>query len=152
MYFLSLSPPPLRNSVGPASPTPPEPRPQAVREDHPSPDGSEREAAPHPADVLQRQPATGRPDEGAAGGDDRPEPQGDPRVVSEQALQGQEEVHHDEAAPAAAAQRQNREFWSFSVHDASGCMKKGNCVKFSAGHNYAQSLSKAMWAMLLKVR
>ena len=99
----------LRTGFGPASPPPPEPRPQAVREDHPDPDGAEREAAPHPADLLQRQPAAGRPDEGAAGGDDRPEPAGDPRLVPEQALQRQEEVHPHEAAAVSVTQRQNRE-------------------------------------------
>lgn len=115
LHFQNLSPP-LRNSVGQTSPSPPEPRPQTVGEDDPSSDGLEREAAPHPADVLQRQPTTGRSDEGAAGGDDRPQPQGDPRLVSEQALQGQEEVHLDEAAPAATAQRQNREFSFVLLH------------------------------------
>ena len=114
--------PTCRRGFGPASSPPPEPRPQAVGEDDPGPDGAEREAAPHPADLLQRQPATGRPDEGAAGGDDRPEPQGDPRLVSEQALQRQEEVHPDEADPAAAAQRQNRE----SAQLFTGCLP---CLK-----------------------
>lgn len=104
-----------RDSFGPASSSSTKPCPQAVREDHPGPDGAEREAAPHPADLLQRQPATGRSDEGAAGGDDRPEPKGDPRLVSEQALQRQEEIHHDEAAPTAATQRQNREFGIFKL-------------------------------------
>ena len=87
-------------AAGPAS----EPRPQAVGEDDAGPDGAEREAAPHVADLLQRQPEARRADEGAAGGDDRPEPQGDPGLVPEQALQRQEEVDPHEAAPAAAAQ------------------------------------------------
>lgn len=89
------------SAAGPA----PEPRPQAVGKDDAGADGAEREAAAHAADVLQRQPEAGRADEGAAGRDDGPEPAGDPRVVPEQALQRQEEVHPDEAAPAAAAQR-----------------------------------------------
>ena len=103
---------PGHGAAGPAS----EPRPQAVGEDDAGQDGAEREAAPHPADLLQRQPATGRPDEGAAGGDDRPEPQGDPRLVSEQALQRQEEVHPDEAASITATLRQNREFMFVYFH------------------------------------
>lgn len=89
------------SAAGPA----PEPRPQAVGKDDAGADGAEREAAAHAADVLQRQPEAGRADEGAAGRDDGPEPAGDPRLVPEQALQRQEEVHPDEAAPAAAAQR-----------------------------------------------
>lgn len=96
-------PPPCRpcdRAAGPAS----EPRPQAVREDDAGQDGAEREATPHAADVLQRQPEAGRTDEGAVGGDDRPEPQGDPGLVPEQALQRQEEVDPHEAAPAAATQ------------------------------------------------
>lgn len=116
--LISFSPyrlffPLLRHSLGAPSSSSPEPCSQAVREDHPSPDSAERKAAAHPADLLQRQPATGRSDEGAACGDDRPEPQGDPRLVSKQALQGQEKVHPDEAAAAAATQRQNREFGMF---------------------------------------
>lgn len=91
---------PGHGAAGPAS----EPRPQAVGEDHAGQDGAEREAAPHSADLLQRQPETGRPDEGAAGGDDRPQPQGHPGLVPEQALQRQKEIHPHEAAPAAAAQ------------------------------------------------
>ena len=82
-------------------------RPQTAGKDHSSPDGAEREAAAHAAHLLQRQPEAGRPDEGAAGGDDGPESAGDPGLVPEQALQGQEEEPADEAAPAAADQRQN---------------------------------------------
>uniref|UniRef100_A0A8C9EHE9 Uncharacterized protein n=1 Tax=Pavo cristatus TaxID=9049 RepID=A0A8C9EHE9_PAVCR len=80
---------------------------QSGREDHPRADGAEREAATHAADLLRRQPETRRPDEGAAGGDDGAQPARHPRLVPEQALQGQEEVHPHEAAPAAAAQRQD---------------------------------------------
>ena len=88
-------------AAGPAS----EPRPQTVGEDDADPDGAEREAAPHPADLLQRQPEARRADEGAADGDDQPEPQGDPGLVPEQALQRQEEDHPDEADAIAASQR-----------------------------------------------
>lgn len=84
-------------------------RAQAGREDDQGADCSQREATAHAADVLRRQPAARRAHEGAASGDDRPEPAGHPRVVPEQALQGQEEVHPHEAAPAAAAQRQGGE-------------------------------------------
>ena len=96
--------PVLRRPGGGAPAPPSEPRPQAVGEDDAGEDGAEREAAAHAADVLQRQPEAGRADEGAAGGDDRPEPPGHPGLVPEQALQGQEEVAAHEAAPAAAAQ------------------------------------------------
>lgn len=82
---------------------------QSGREDHPREDGAEREAAAHAADLLRRQPETRRPDEGAAGGDDGAQPARHPCLVPEQALQGQEEVHPHEAAPAAAAQRQDGE-------------------------------------------
>lgn len=99
MFLLHL----CRPSDGAAGPTS-EPRPQAVGEDDTGPDGAEREAAPHVADMLQRQPETRCADEGAAGGDDRPESPGDPGLVPEQALQRQEEVDPDEAAPAAATQ------------------------------------------------
>ena len=67
---------------------------------------AEREAAPHAQDLLQRQPSTWRPDEGAADRDDRPVPQGHPCLVPEQALQGQEEVHVAEADAAAAGEGQ----------------------------------------------
>uniref|UniRef100_A0A8P0NSY8 ISL LIM homeobox 2 n=1 Tax=Canis lupus familiaris TaxID=9615 RepID=A0A8P0NSY8_CANLF len=82
-------------------------RAQAGGEDDPRADGAQREAAAHPADLLRRQPAARRAHEGAAGGDDGPEPAGHPRLVPEQAVQGQEEVHPHEAAAAAAAQRQD---------------------------------------------
>lgn len=82
----------------------PEPRPQAVGEDDACQDRAEREAAPHAADLLQRQPEAGRADEGAAGGDDRPEPQSDSGLVPEQTLQRQEEGATDEAAAATATQ------------------------------------------------
>lgn len=82
-----------------------EPRPQAVGEDNAGQDGAERETAPHVADLLQRQPEAGRADEGAAGGNDWPEPKGDPGLVPEQALQRQKEIYPHEAAPAAAAER-----------------------------------------------
>lgn len=91
---------PSDGAAGPAS----EPRSQAVREDDSRKDGAEREAASHVANLLQREPAAGRADEGAAGGNDRPQSQSHPGVVPEQALQGQEEIHPHEAASAAAAQ------------------------------------------------
>ena len=100
MYFL----PARRPGDGAAGPAQ-KPRPQAVGEDDARPDGAEREAAPHAADLLQRQPAARRADEGAAGGDDRPQPAGHPGVVPEQALQRQEAQHPDEAAAAAAPLR-----------------------------------------------
>lgn len=89
----------LRPAAGPTAP-----RPQAAREDHPRADCAEREAAAHLADLLRRKPPARRTHEGATGGDDRPQPARDPGLVSEQAVQGQEAEHHDEAAPAAAAQ------------------------------------------------
>lgn len=61
-------------------------RAQAAGEDHAGPDGAEREAAAHAADLLQRQPAARRAHEGAAGGDDRAEPARHPGLVPEQAL------------------------------------------------------------------
>jgi len=51
--------------------------------------------------VLQREPATRRPHEGAAGGDDRSEPASHQGLVSKQTLQGQEEGNPDEATAAA---------------------------------------------------
>lgn len=78
-------------------------RAQADGEDDPRADRAQREAAAHSADVLCCQPAAGRTHEGAAGGDDWPEPAGHPRLVPEQALQGQEEIHPHETAAAAAA-------------------------------------------------
>lgn len=89
----------LRAAAGPAAP-----RPQAAREDHPRSDCAERETAPHLADLLCRQPQARRTHEGATGRDDWPQPPRDPGLVSKQAVQGQEAEHHDEAAPAAAAQ------------------------------------------------
>ncbi|OWK51621.1 hypothetical protein RLOC_00007509 [Lonchura striata] len=80
---------------------------QGGREDHPRADGAEREAAAHAADLLRCQPAPRRPDEGAACGNDGAQSPRHPRLVPEQALQGQEKVHSHEAAPAAAAQRQD---------------------------------------------
>lgn len=59
--------------------------------------------------MLQREPAARRAHERAARGDDGTEPAGHPRLVSEQALQGQEAQPADEAAPAAATQRQDGE-------------------------------------------
>lgn len=85
------------------------PRPQTAREDHPSPDGTEREAAAYAADLLQRQPEARCPDEGATGRDDRPQPASDPRLVPEQAVQGQEEKPADEATATATTQRQDGE-------------------------------------------
>jgi hypothetical protein len=79
-------------------------RAQAGGEDNPGTDCAQREATAYPADVLRRQSAARRAHERAASRDDRLEPAGHPRVVSEQALQGQEEVHSHEAATAAATQ------------------------------------------------
>lgn len=101
--------------AGTCAPAPtPQPRPQAVGEDDPCAHCAQREAAAHTAHMLQRQPAARRAHEGAAGRDDRPQPASYPRLVSEQTLQGQEEVHAYEAAPAAAAQRQNRKSLIYS--------------------------------------
>lgn len=95
--------------AGTCAPAPtPQPRSQAVGEDDPGAHCAQRETAAHTAHMLQRQPATRRAHEGAAGGDDGPQPASYPRLVPEQTLQGQEEVHPHEATPAAAAQRQNR--------------------------------------------
>ncbi len=85
----------------------PEPRSQAVWEDHACADSVKRKAAPHSPDVLQREPATGRANERAARGNDRPESTRHTSVVSKQALQRQEEVNFSETATATAAQRQN---------------------------------------------
>uniref|UniRef100_A0AAQ4RMN6 LIM zinc-binding domain-containing protein n=1 Tax=Gasterosteus aculeatus aculeatus TaxID=481459 RepID=A0AAQ4RMN6_GASAC len=95
-----------RTHLGPAARAP-APRPQAAGEDHARAHGAQREAAAHAADLLQRQPAARRAHEGAAGGDDGPQPARHTRVVPEQAVQGQEAQHPDEAAAAAAAQRQD---------------------------------------------
>lgn len=83
------------------------PCPQTAREDHPGPNGAERETATYAADLLQRQPEARRSDERTAGRDDRPQPASDPRLVPKQAVQGQEEKPADEAAAAAATQRQD---------------------------------------------
>lgn len=95
--------------AGTCAPAPtPQPRPQAVGEDDSGPHCAQWEAAAHTAHMLQRQPAARRAYEGAASGDDGPQPASYSSLVPEQALQGQEEVHAHEATPAAAAQRQNR--------------------------------------------
>lgn len=91
--------------AGACAPAPtPQPCPQAVGEDDPGAHSAQREAAAHTAHMLQRQPTARRAHEGAAGGDDRPQSPSHPRVVPEQTLQGQEEVHSHEATPAAGAQ------------------------------------------------
>ena len=46
-------------------------------------------------DLLLGQPTAGRPDQGAAGGDDRAVVARHPRLVPEQAVQGQEEAGHE---------------------------------------------------------
>ncbi|KAK7913651.1 hypothetical protein WMY93_013862 [Mugilogobius chulae] len=74
---------PSHGAAGSAS----EPCAQTVGEDDARADGPEREAAAHTADLLQRKPAARRAHEGAAGGDDRPEPQGHQSLVPKQALQ-----------------------------------------------------------------
>lgn len=51
--------------------------------------------------MLQREPATRRPDEGATGGDDGSQPASHQGLVSKQALQGQEEGDPHEAAASA---------------------------------------------------
>lgn len=73
---------PSNGAAGSAS----EPRAQAIGENHARPDGAEREATAHAADVLQRKPAARRAHERAARGDDRLEPQGHPGLVPKQAL------------------------------------------------------------------
>jgi len=75
---------------------------QGRAEDHPRANGTERETASHAAHLLRRQPAPGRADEGTTGRDDRSEFARHPRLVPEQALQGQETVGADEADTAAA--------------------------------------------------
>ena len=75
------------------------------RQAHPRPHRPQREATPHAEDVLRGQPAPRRPHEGAAGRDDEPVAARDPRLVPEQALQGQEEDDPDEAADAAGEGR-----------------------------------------------
>lgn len=68
------------------------------RETDARPDGAQREAAAHVADVLLGQPATGRPHEGATGRDDRTQPAGHTRLVPEQTVQGQETRHSPQTA------------------------------------------------------
>lgn len=73
--------------AGTCAPAPtPQPRPQAVGEDDPGTHCAQREAAAHTAHMLQRQPATRRAHEGAAGGDDGPQSASYPRLVPEQTL------------------------------------------------------------------
>lgn len=79
-------------------------RSQAAGEDYPSADCVERETAPHVTDLLRGQPTAGRSDEGAAGRDDRPEPQGHPCLVSKQTLQGQKENYIYETDATATKQ------------------------------------------------
>jgi len=67
-------------------------------------DRTERETASHATYLLRRQPATGRSDEGAAGRDDRAQSEGHSRLVSEQAMQGQEAQSAREADAAAAGE------------------------------------------------
>ena len=71
-------------------------------EERPRADGSLREAAQHPQDVLLGEPEPGCPDEGAAGGDDRSLAARHPRLVPEQALQGQEDTEQDDGEADAA--------------------------------------------------
>lgn len=68
------------------------------RQTDPRPDGAQREAAAHVADVLLGQPAAGRPHEGATGRDDRTQPAGHTRVVPKQKVQRQETRHRPETA------------------------------------------------------
>lgn len=96
-YFLNS-----RTNLGPAA-CAASSRPQTAGEDHPGPDSVKREAAPHAADLLQRQPEARCPNEGAAGGDDWPQPASDPGLVPEQAVQRQEEEPAHETAAAATA-------------------------------------------------
>ena len=145
----ALAPPIIRPGRGHATPASQKPRPQAVGEDHAHQDGAEREAAAHAADLLQRQPAARRAHEGAAGGDDRPEPAGDPRLVPEQALQRQEEVHPHEAAAVSVTQRQNRElafrvsyFYDVEMYK----WKKKYCVILLVSHSQAFKVSWATHA------
>lgn len=58
---------------------------------------TEREAAEHSEDMLQREPSSRRLNEGTTSGDDRPVSASDPCLVPEQALQGQETHDLDEA-------------------------------------------------------
>ena len=51
--------------------------------------------------MLQREPATRRSHEGAAGGDDGSEPASHQGLVPKQTMQGQEEGNPDEATAAA---------------------------------------------------
>ena len=77
---------------------------QVVRsENDPDTDRAEREAASHAAHLLRSESASGRADEGAARRDDLTESARHPRLVPEQAVQGQEEVDTDETDPDAAA-------------------------------------------------
>ena len=70
-------------------------------EDDSDTDCTERETASHAANVLRRQSATWRSDEGAARRDDWTEFASHPRLVPEQALQGQETIDFAEADPTA---------------------------------------------------
>lgn len=104
-------------------------RPQTAREDHPCANCTEREAAAHTANLLQRQSEARRPDEGAASGDDRPQPTGDPCLVPEQAVQRQEEEHTDEAVAAAAAQWQDGKRTQQTEYDQA-TLRKNACGLF----------------------
>lgn len=81
MHFVVFSPC-SRANLGAAASTAPA-RAQAAREDDARAHGAQREAAAHFAHVLQREPAARCAHEGAACGDDGPEPAGHPRLVSE---------------------------------------------------------------------
>lgn len=97
----------IRRTCASSTAASPEPRSQAVGENHACSDSIKRKAASHPPDVLQCKPSTGRANERAARGNDRPEPTGHTSVVPKQTLQRQEEVHTHETTTATATQRQN---------------------------------------------
>ena len=72
---------------------PPWRSPTAEESGWPSPNRSDRKAVESPQKLLQCQSSSRRFNERANGGNDRPFSARDPSVVSEQALQGQEEAH-----------------------------------------------------------
>ncbi|CAG14813.1 unnamed protein product, partial [Tetraodon nigroviridis] len=107
-------------------------RPQAAGEDHSCSDGAEREAAAHVRTCYNANP---RPDAlmkeqlvemtGLSSA-------GHPGLVPGQAVQGQEEEPADEAAPAAADQRQNEHSGNDGHPDGggqSGAARRGHLVQ-----------------------
>ncbi len=69
--------------------------------------------------MLLRQPTPGRPDEGAVGGDDRPLTTRHPRLVPEQALQGQEAAEQNDGE--ADAEGDGKKYKELQLFDTNVC-------------------------------